>query len=112
MDFWETIRRDLEKEVRNGVKAIRDGATALREKAEELTDEGKRRYKAFELKSKARKCMTELGGRVYELSSGEKNPLLDRKVKLMLSRINKLEGQIGRLEGKPKVRTAGKRKKR
>ena len=108
MGFWEKIKRDLGKEVRTGVEAIKSGATAIRETAEELTEEGKRRYRMYELRSKARNWMTELGGRVYELSAKDKNPMVDMKVRLMVSRIRKLEGQIERLEGKTKLHPSKK----
>ena len=128
MNFWEKVKRDLKKGiegidldkirgevqlgVREGLKAVRKGTTAVKEKAEELTEEGKRRYKMFELRSKVRSWMTELGGRVYELSSKEKNPMLDMKVKLMVSRIRKLEAQINRVQGKSKLPPAKKGKGR
>jgi len=40
---------------------------------------------------------------VYDLSSKVKNPMLESKVKAVVSRIKKLEAQIAKLEGKIKV---------
>lgn len=44
---------------------VKDGAAVLKGRAEELTEEGKSRYKIFDLKRKIHEWMTELGGRVY-----------------------------------------------
>ena len=79
----------------------------VREKAEELTEEGKRRYKIFELKTKVQKEISELGGRVYDLSSKIKNTMLDRKVKTIVARIKKIETKITKLE--KKARTSSKK---
>lgn len=92
MTFWDKVQRDLKK----GIKVVRA-------KAEELTEEGKRRYKIFELKTKVQRWISELGGRVYELSATVENPMQDTTVQLMVSRIKKLEAQITRLEGKAKT---------
>jgi peptidoglycan hydrolase CwlO-like protein len=81
---------------------VKEGVIVVRAKAEELTEEGKRMLKVFELKTKVQKEISELGGKVYALSSKLKNPLLDKKVKPIIARIRKLEGQIARIEGKPR----------
>ncbi len=74
----------------------------MKEKAEEITEEGKRRLKVFDLKTKVQREFAELGGKVYDLSSKMKNPLLDSKVKAVMLRIKRLEMQIKKLEGKAK----------
>jgi len=100
MNYWEKIRKDLGKGIKEGIAVVKEGAAVVKERAEELTEEGKRRYKIFELKSKVQNWMTELGGRVYMLSSRTKNPILDRKVQQLISRIKKLDAQIKTLEKK------------
>ena len=91
-----------------GVAAVRKGATVAVEKAEELAEEGKRRYKVFELKMKVQSNFTELGGKVYDLTSkGSKNLMLDTKVKSLVAGVKKLEAQIAKLE-----KAAGRYQKR
>jgi hypothetical protein len=51
--------------------------------------------------------MTDLGGRVYEVSQKLKNPMLDTKVKMMVSRVRTLQDRIENLE---KARGKGRRK--
>ncbi len=83
---------------------VKEGAAVVQKKAEELTEEGKRRYKLFDLQTKVQKEIAELGGRVYDLSSKVKNPMSDSKVKAIKARIGKLQDEIMKLEGKPKKR--------
>jgi len=99
MGLWDRIKKDVKKGFEEGAAAVRQGATVAVEKAEELAEEGKRRYKVFELKQKVQSNFTELGGRVYDLvAKGAKNPLPDAKVKSTISGIKKLETQITKLE--------------
>jgi hypothetical protein len=104
MEFWEKIRQDLERGFREGVHAVKEGAAILKVKTGELTEEGKKRYKIFELKTKVEREIAELGGRVYDATgAGVKNPMLDARVRAIMSRIKKLEARITKLEGKPKA---------
>lgn len=103
MDFWEKIKSDIQKGIREGFGIVREGVTVARTKAGELTEEGKRRLKIFELNTKVQKEISELGGRVYDLSGKLTNPMLDKKVKALVARVKKLEAQITRLEGKKKA---------
>jgi len=107
MSFWEDVKKGLQKGVKEGVYLLKEKAIVVREKAEELAEEGKRRYKIFELQTKVQKEIAELGGRVYDLSSKLKNPLFDKKVKSLIARIKKLEKQVTKLEKEKKV-TPGK----
>jgi len=104
MDLWKKVKEDLQKGIEEGITYVREGASVVMKKAEELTEEGKRRYKLYDLKTKVQHEITELGGRVYELSSKVRNPILDSKVKAIKARIKKLEAEIMILEGTPKVR--------
>lgn len=112
MSFWDNVKKDIQKGFKEGMAFVKEGATVVMEKAEELTEEGKKRYKIFELKTKVQKEITELGGKVYDLSSKRKNPLLDSKVKANISRIRKLELKIDKLEGRAKKTAAKKPRKR
>lgn len=110
MEFWEKIRQDVRKGFQDGLAVIREGAVAVKVKAEKLTEEGKRQYKLFELKTKVQKEITELGGKVYGLICAEKDPVTDSRVKASVSRIKKLETQIAKLEIKPKAKPGAKTK--
>lgn len=100
MDFWDKIRKDLQRGVDEGVAFVKEGAAVVQKRAEELTEEGKRRYRLYELKTKVQKEISDLGGKVYDLSSKVKNPMLDAKVKAIKARIVKLQAEIMVLEGK------------
>src|SRR5208337_1364427 len=100
MSFWSKVKRDLQKGVDGSIAFVKEGAAVVMKKAEELTDEGKKRYILYELKSKVEKQIAELGGQVYDLSSKTKNPMLDSKVKDIVARIRKLEADILKLEVK------------
>ena len=112
MSFWDKVKKDIQKGLKEGMAFVKEGATVVMEKAEELTEEGKKRYNIFELKTKVQKEITELGGKVYDLSSKKKNPLLDNKVKANISRIKKLEVKIDKLEGVRKKAATKKSRKR
>lgn len=110
MGLWDRVKKDIQKNVNESIAAVRKGATVAVEKAEELAEEGKRRYKIFELKMKVQSNFTELGGKVYDLSSrSAKSPLLDARVKAAIANIKKLEAQVVRLENiSPKKKGTGR----
>jgi len=99
MIFWEKVQKDLQRGIEEGVHLLKEKAIFMKEKAGELAEEGKRRYKIFDLQTKVQKEIAELGGRVYDLSPKLKNPMLDKKVKTLIGRIKKLEAQVTKLEG-------------
>ncbi len=100
MDFWQKVKRDVQKGIKDGVEVMREGVAVAKEKAGEMSEEGKRRYQIFLLKTKVQKEISELGGKVYGLSAKVKNPMLDSKVKAALAKIKKIELQIVKLETK------------
>jgi hypothetical protein len=105
MNLWEKVKEDLQKGLEEGITYVREGASVVKKKAEELTEEGKRRYRLFELKTKVQKEISELGGKVYELSAKVGNPMLNSKVKALTARIRKLESEILKLEGMPESKS-------
>ena len=115
MNFWENVKKDLQKGLKEGIDYLKEGAAIVKVKAEELTDEGKKRYKIFDLKTKVQKEISDLGGRVYDLSSKNKNPLQDKRIKAIMTRVKKFEARIAKLEGKqvrgPKKSATKARKK-
>ena len=101
MSLWEKVKIDLQKGIEEGMAALKEGAAVVKVKAEELTEEGKRRYRIFDLKKEVHKELAELGGKVYDLSSKVENPLLDNEVGAIIERIKVLEAEIAELESKP-----------
>jgi hypothetical protein len=96
---WDTIKKDLQTGLEKGMVAVKKGAIVAQKKAGELSDEGKRQYKLFALKTKVHQGFSDLGARVYTLmGTRTKNPSLDAKVRDIVSQLNKLEAQIGALE--------------
>jgi hypothetical protein len=114
MDFWENVKQDLQKGLKEGLDFLKEGAAVVKVKAEELTDEGKKRYKIYELKAKVQSEIADLGGRVYDLDSKKKSPMQDKRVKAIIACVRKLEARIAKLEGKevkkPKKATTGQKK--
>jgi len=100
MNLWDKIRRDVQRGIKEGLSVVKEGAAVAREKAEELTAEGRKRYKIFDLKMKVQREMSELGGKIYDLSARVKSPMADKKVKGIIGKIKKLETQIMKLEGR------------
>jgi hypothetical protein len=105
MDFYQKIKGDLQKGIKEGITVVKERAAVVKEKVEELTEEGKKQYNIFLLKTKVQKEISELGGRVYDLSAKLKNPMVDRKVKALIARIKKLEAKVTRLEKKKIVKS-------
>lgn len=113
MNFWEKIRKDIEKGVKDIEKGMKDGIKTIRKEAEVLAVEGKKKYKAFELKSTLHKQMADLGELVYSAKASAGNPLNSNKVKAAIAKIKKTEGQIQKLQSakkKAKKKVAAKKK--
>lgn len=104
MGLWETVKKDLQKGLKEGVAYVKEGAIVAKQKAEVLGEEAKRQYKTLNLKSNAHKGISELGGKVYSLSSKAGNPLRNKDVMDIVARIKSLEAQIAKLEGKGKAK--------
>jgi hypothetical protein len=106
MSFWEKIEKDIKKNIQEGLSLVKERGTAFSRKIERLTEEGKRKYKIFTLKMKVQDEFTRLGGKVYDLSQKSEDPMKNKKVIAIISRIKRLEDQITRKEreGKTKIR--------
>jgi len=108
---WDGIKKDLQKGMEKGMAAMKKGAIVAQRTAEDLSEEGKRQYKIFALKTKVHEGVTDLGARVYALmGSRVKNPALDPQVKTIVANIKKLDAQIANLEGKEKPSPARPKK--
>jgi hypothetical protein len=114
MSFWEKIQDDLKKNLQEGIEIFKEGSSVFTEKIGELTGEGKKKYQVFNLNMKVQEEFAKLGGAIYDLTAKKsKNPLGNTKVKSILTKINKMEDRIAKLEDKkdkkPVKKTAKKR---
>ena len=108
MSFWDNAKKDFQQSLKESVHLLKEKAIIIKEKADELTEEGKKRYKIFDIQMRIQKEVGELGGRIYDLSSRSGNPLLDKKVKTLIARIKKLESHIIKLKKNKKESTRSK----
>lgn len=109
MSFWDKIQNDLKKNLQEGIEIFKEGSLVFTEKIEELTGEGKKKYKVFNLNMKVQEEFAKLGGTIYDLTvKKSKNPLGNKNVKSILSKINKIEAQINKLESRGKKKPAKK----
>ncbi|HEW81373.1 MAG TPA: hypothetical protein ENH18_03280, partial [Nitrospirae bacterium] len=101
MSFWDKIQDDLKKNLQEGIEIFKEGSSVFTEKIEELTGEGKKKYHIFNLNMKVQEEFAKLGGAIYDLTvKKSKNPISNMKIKSILAKINKMETQINKLEGK------------
>lgn len=109
MNLWDKVKKDIRKGVKEGVQFVKEGAVIVKEKAGQLTDEGKKKVKALELKAKVYREMADLGGKVYALSGAARNPLQNAGVKDVIGRVKKMEFQIAKLEGASAAKSSKKK---
>lgn len=113
MSFWERIQHDLKKNLQEGLDIFKEGSSVFTDKFEELTGEGKKKYQVFNLNMKVQEEFARLGGAIYDLTvKKSRNPLGNRDVKSILSRIRKMESEIEKLEGREEKAPAGTTKKK
>ncbi|UCH81227.1 MAG: hypothetical protein JSW20_01100 [Nitrospiraceae bacterium] len=113
MSFWEKIQEDLKKNLQEGLEIFREGSSVVTDKLEKFTEEGKKKYKVFNLNMKVQEDFAKLGGEIYDLiSKKSKNPLGNKKVKSIIAKINKMEDQISTLESKDAGETVKKSPKK
>ena len=106
---WDKIQNEFKKNIEEGLSIIKEGGSAVSQRIEKLTDEGKKKYRVFNLNMKVQEEFARLGGQVYDqITKKSKNPLGSRNVTSIIKRINKLEGQIDRLEMKKAAKTKKK----
>ena len=112
MTFWEKIEKDLKKNLKDGLELFKEGSATVSHKIELLTEEGKRKYKIFNLNTKVQDEFTKLGGLIYDLTNKKtKKPLVNKNVSAVIKKIKKIENQITKLEHKDKPKSSTKRKK-
>jgi hypothetical protein len=109
MSFWDKIQDDLKKNFEDGLSFVKEGGTAVSKKLEYFTEEGKKKYKVFNLNMKVQDEFAKFGGQIYDaINKKSKNPLGNRNVVSTLKKINKLEAQITKLEAKSAKKGAKK----
>ena len=114
MSFWDKIQEDISKNLKEGLSIFKEGSEVVSQKIEWLTDEGKKKYKTFNLNMKVQEEFAKLGGLVYDLTAKKsKNPLGNKKVAALMNKIKKMESDISKLESKdvkkPKKKTVRKK---
>lgn len=91
------LRKDIEEGIKQGIVIVEKGVALVKVKAGELTDEGKKQYRIYELKTKMQKEVSVLGAKVCELSAaGAIKPVHD-DVKKIIARIEKLQASLAKL---------------
>ena len=100
MTFWEKVKKNIRIGYQEGVYYIQKRAVFTKKRAKDFVRQGQRGFQIYELHSKVQKEMTELGGRIYTLSSQKTNPMLDKRIRAITGRIEKYEERIARLEGR------------
>jgi TPP-dependent indolepyruvate ferredoxin oxidoreductase alpha subunit len=108
MGFWEKIQKDINE----GLAIVREGSAVFSQRIEQLTEEGKRKYQVLTLNMKVQDEFSKLGGKIYDLSFKKKNPMTDKRVLSIITRINKLEEKITTLEKKHRNLTRAARAKK
>ncbi len=100
------LRRDIEEGIKQGIVYVEKGVALVKEKAGELTDEGKKQYRMFELKTRLQKDIAALGAKVYALTAAGSVKPVHQDVQKLIDRIGKAEKALARLEGKAAVGSA------
>lgn len=99
MGFWDKIQDDMKKNIEEGLDIVKEGRDAISDKFEKLTEEGKKKYRVFNLSMKVQDEFSKLGEQVYDLvMKKSKNPLGSRKVTPIINRIKKMEAEIEKIE--------------
>ena len=97
-DFWDTLKKDLNKAWDEGMAAVKDGSRFAARKVDQLTTEGKKLYKIYDLKTEVHREMGELGGLIYSLQEEVEKPYTDKRVKAVIKKIDTLKERIAKLE--------------
>lgn len=109
-NLWDDIAR-----------TIREGVDTVVEKTEELTRIGRIKVDILNIKRNVEKNFSELGGRVYQLISKEKNAAIstDKEAKEIIECIKILEkelddkkSELAKVKSKPKPKQSGSSKEK
>ncbi len=99
MSFWDKIQEDLKKNFQEGLEIFREGSSVVTDTLGKFTEEGKKKYKVFNLNMKVQEDFAKLGGAIYDLID-------------IIARINKMENQITSVDAKDTKKTVKKTAKK
>jgi hypothetical protein len=106
----DKIKKDVKKGLEEGLAAVVQGASVVSLKMNELSAEGKKQYKIFNLHVKIKDQMNELGDIACAVLESGKSLDEDKKIKAAFTKIKKLQWQLSKLEGSPKIKTGSSKK--
>jgi len=99
MSFLDKVSSTMKKAVDEGWLVVREGTKVAEEKTKEVAKTGKIKYQIYTLHRRAEKYMTEIGGKVYDMSATpSENPLSSPKIISLLENVTEIEDEIKRLE--------------
>jgi len=90
------LRKDIEEGIKQGIVIVEKGVALVKVKAGELTEEGKKQYRMYELKTKLQKEVSVLGAKVCELSAAGAIKPVHADVTKILGRIDKLQTSLAK----------------
>lgn len=90
------LRKDIEEGIKQGIVIVEKGVALVKVKAGELTEEGKKQYRMYELKTKLQKEVSVLGAKVCELSAAGAIKPVHADVKKILGRIEKIQTSLAK----------------
>ncbi|MDH4227052.1 MAG: hypothetical protein OEV59_04775 [Deltaproteobacteria bacterium] len=97
--FWEKMSGELKKAAQNGWEAVKVGAKKASDKGEEVAKVSKLRYNAYSKHKEAENILSELGGKVYDLSkTPSENPFANEGVKGLVEKVRKIEEEVAAIE--------------
>jgi hypothetical protein len=94
MGFLEKIQKDIKE----GLIIVKEGSALVSQRIEELTDEGRRKYKVLTINMKLQDEFAKLGNKVYGLRKKTGNPMMNKRIQAIISRIKILEEKLTALK--------------
>ncbi len=99
MNFFAKVRSGLKKAVDEGWLVVSEGAKVAEEKTKVVAKKGKLKYQVYTLQRRAEKYMTEIGGKVYDMSaSPSDNPLSSQDIIDLVENVKEIEDEVKTLE--------------
>jgi hypothetical protein len=104
------LRKDIEEGIKQGIVIVEKGVALVKVKAGELTEEGKKQYRMYELKTKMQKEVSVLGAKVCQLSAAGAIKPVHEDVRKIIARIDKLQTSLAKLAPVAAKKPAAKKK--
>lgn len=80
MNFWEKVKNDLQKGIKEGIDFVKEGATIVKVKAEELTEEGKKDLRFLNSRQRFKERLQNLAA--WSMTSAQRSRTPCSKVRL------------------------------